>query len=96
MSDPTRTATAVTLLAGDEIARRMVLAWPLVGRELRDRALLVAWSKAAAVPLSELMRRADALRRHGLCRDDGIVDPEALRVVQHVAAQALRAQGARR
>ncbi len=38
MSDANRTAVAVTLLAGDEAARRLVLSWPLVAKEMKDRA----------------------------------------------------------
>ena len=90
MSDASRAATAVTFLAEDEEARRAVLSWPLVPRGLSERALLSAWTRASGVPRSRLRRLSDALRGHGICRDDGTVDPEAIRVVQHLAAEQLR------
>ncbi len=90
MSDPSRAAIAVTFLAEDADARRAVLSWTLLPPGLSERALLATWSRASGVPRSRLRRIADTLRGHGICRDDGTVDPEATRVIQHVAAEALR------
>lgn len=90
MTGASRTATAVTFLAEDDEARRLVVSWPLVPTELRDAAMLHAWSAASGVPLSRVQRLAQVLLRHELCRADGTVDPEALRVIQHVAAELLR------
>jgi hypothetical protein len=91
MTDPAaRVAVCVTLLGDDPVARRLLIAWPLVAPELKDRALLVAWARAAGVAVSETVRRADALQRHGLCRPDRTVDEEAMKVVSHLAAHELR------
>lgn len=90
MSDPARTAIAVTLLATDEPARRLVLAWALVPPGLRGARLLVAWSRLAAVPRLQTERLAHGLFAHQIVHEDRTVDPEALRVVQHVAAETLR------
>ncbi len=91
MTDPARTAIAVMFLANDEEARRATLSWPLVPTGLSDRALVTAWSHASGVPKTRLRRLSVTLRRHGICRDDRTVDPEATRVIQHVAAETLRA-----
>jgi len=90
VTDPSRTATAVAVLAEDPDARRLVVAWPLVEAGLTDTALLVAWSRVSAVPLSRVRRLGEVLVRHGICRPDRTVDPEATRVVQHLAAEVLR------
>ena len=90
MSDASRAAVAVTFLADDEDARRAVLSWPLVPPGLSERGAISAWSRISGVPLTRMRRLADTLRRHELCREDRTVDPEASRVIQHVAAEALR------
>lgn len=90
MSAPERTTIAVTLLATDADARRLVLAWPQLDPALRERAALVAWGRMAGVPFSKVLRVAPVLLRQGLCREDRTVDPEATRVCQHLAAEALR------
>jgi len=90
MTDPARTAIAVLFLANDEDARRAAISWPLVPTGLSDRATVTAWSHASGVPRTRLRRLAVTLRRHGICREDRTLDPEAARVIQHVAAEALR------
>jgi len=95
VSDGNRTAVAVSYLATDEVARRMCLAWPLVPRELKDRALLREWARIAGVSLSIAERTAYALVKHKLVNDDRTVDGEATRVITHVAAATLRRAGAK-
>ena len=90
MSDPTRTATAVTFLVADRGAQRMALSWPLLDPDLVGTALLRTWAQAAGVPVSHARRLARVLRTHEICRDDHTLCPEASRVLQHVAAEALR------
>ena len=91
MSDPARTATLTTLLAGDDVARRMVVSWPLVRGEPQHRGTATEWARAAGVPPSVAERVAQVLFRHAICRPDHSVDPEATRIVQHFAAEQLRA-----
>jgi len=93
MSDANRTAVAVTLLAGDEAARRLVLSWPLVAKEMKDRAVIAEWAKVAGISFSLAERLSHALFRHQICLPDRSVDPEALKVCQHVAAATLRRAG---
>ena len=90
MSAPSRAAIAVTFLADDAHARRAALSWPLLPEGLSERELLATWSRASGVPRSRLRRISDVLRGHGICRDDRTVDEEALRVIQHFAAESLR------
>ncbi len=96
MTDANRTAVAVTLLADDEQARRLVISWPLVPRELEGRRVLVEWSKVSGVPISAVERLSVPLARHQICNPDRTVDPEALRVIAHVAADSLRSGRSRR
>lgn len=95
MTGANRTAVAVTFLANDEEARRMVLAWPLVDADLEDASALRAWARAAGVPASRARRIADVLLCHEICKADGSVDAEAIRVIEHVAAESLRKRGKR-
>ena len=95
MSDATRAAIAVTLLGDDAEARRLCLAWPSVDHKLTARALHLAWGRRAGVAASRVARIAPALLGQGLCREDGTVDPEATRVLQHVAAERLRGRPGR-
>lgn len=90
MTDASRTTVAVTLLADDPVARRIVLAWHLVPPELTGVQMLLRWSRLACVGMPDLEQRADTLMAHGVCRADRTVDPEALRVLQHLAAEMLR------
>ena len=41
-------------------------------------------------PRTRLRRIARTLRGHQICREDRTVDPEAMQVVQHLAAEQLR------
>jgi hypothetical protein len=91
-----RVAVCVTVLADDAAARRMLVAWPLLPRELKDNMKLREWSRIAGVSFSVARRTAYVLQKHGLVRDDGSIDPEAARVVAHLAAEQLRNQGRRR
>ena len=78
MTDPAaRVAVCVTVLADDPAARRMLVSWPLLPRELKDRALLREWARVAGVGFSVAERTAYVLERHGLVRADGTIDPEA-------------------
>jgi len=95
VADTNRTAVAVTLLAGDEAARRLVLSWPLVAVELKDRAVLAEWAKVAGISFSLTERLSHALFRHQVCLPDRTVDAEALKVVTHIAAATLRRAGAK-
>lgn len=90
-ADPARTAAAVALLADDRDAQRMAISWHLVEPGLRDAAMRVAWARVSGVPLSVVSRRAAVLIGHGICREDRTVEPEADRVLQHLAAERLRA-----
>lgn len=93
MADPSRTSVAVTLLLDDAEARRLIVSWPLVPPHLDGAAMVHAWSRRSGVALTRTIRLAEVLIAHGLCAPDRTVDPEAERVVAHVAAQALRATG---
>jgi hypothetical protein len=91
MTDPSRTATLTILLASDEPARRLAVSWPLVAGAAADAATIAEWAHVAGVPRSVAARAALVLFRHGVCRPDHTTDPEALRIVQHFAAEQLRA-----
>ncbi len=90
MSDPVRTAVLTTLLHGDESARRLLVSWPAVSGHPSEHATLAEWARAAGVPRTLARRLADMLFSHAICRPDHSVDPEAVRIVQHVAAEQLR------
>ncbi|MCE9636449.1 MAG: hypothetical protein K8T90_12155 [Planctomycetes bacterium] len=96
MTDAARTAVAVSILAKDESARLLVLSWGLVEAALVDREALLAWSRVSGVAVRQVERIAPVLLAHGLCKQDRTVDPEALRVCQHVAANYLRSTGGKR
>lgn len=97
MSDATaRTAAAVAILVEDRDAQRLAVSWHLVEPGLRDAALRIAWSRVSGVPLSVVSRRAEVLIRHGICREDRSLEPEAARVLQHLAAETLRSTQRRR
>ncbi len=96
MSESRRLAIAVELLGNDPEARRAVLAWPLVPKELTNRDdIIEAWAKAAHVEDSALDWLADALFAQEICLDDRTVDPMATRVIEHIAAEFLRKRVAR-
>jgi hypothetical protein len=86
MSDANRQATLTTLLADDAALRRLVVA-----KELNERAAVAEWARVAGVARTRVERAAVVLFRHGVCRPDRSVDPEASRIVAHFAAETLRA-----
>ena len=88
--DALRTAVLVELLAGNPDARRATVSWSLVPRRLRDAAMVSAWSKCSGLPRSQLELVAEMLLQHKVCLPDRTVDPEALRIIQHLAAETLR------
>ena len=90
MTQVNRTAIAVTFLANDEDARRVTLSWPLVDPDLHSEQMRAAWSRTSGVARSKLERLAEVLLRHEICKADRTIDPEAARVIQHVAAETLR------
>lgn len=90
MAAPARTLVLVELLAGDADARRAAISWPLVPPGLRGLALLRSWAHCSGIPMARLDSRADMLQRHGICRPDRTVEPEALRVIEHLAADTMR------
>lgn len=73
-------AAALVLLA-DPMAQRMAVAWRFL--EKQERGNVDAWSNAAGVPVTLGRSIATALRRSGICRDDGEVENLAL---QYIAA----------
>ncbi len=91
MSDAARTTAAVLLLVDDEAARRLLVSWPLVPARLAGKRMVAEWARVSGVPLVRTQRLAEALFAHQLVRADRTVDPEAARVVQHFAAERLRA-----
>jgi hypothetical protein len=91
VSDTARTVTAVTLLADDSPARKLVVSWPLVPKELTGRPALVEWARLAGVALAHAERLSYVLFRHDVCREDRTVDPDAMKVVSHFAVETLRA-----
>lgn len=91
MTDPAaRVAICVTLLADDTAARRMLVSWPLLSPDLKDRARLREWSRLAGVSFSVAERTSYVLERHHLVLDGGQIDPEAAKVLAHIAAAELR------
>ena len=90
MSDLKRIAVAVTLLAEDPTARRLVVSWQLVPPKLTGRRMLRAWARLAGVDLAAVDRLAPGLQAHEICRPDRTIDPEAGNVINHVAAAMLR------
>lgn len=91
MTDSTRTATLTTLLADDVVARKLTVSWSLVTGTPDAPATVAEWARAAGVARSAAARTAVVLFRHGVCRPDHTVDPEAARIVAHFAAESLRA-----
>jgi hypothetical protein len=91
MSDPAaRVAVCVTLLGDDPAARRMLISWPLLPTALTDRARLREWARLSGVAVSVAARTAVVLERHGLVLPGGQIDPEAAKVLAHIAATELR------
>lgn len=87
---PERAAVIIEMLAGDAEARRAAVSWPLVPKDLKGAKRLSAWSKASGISRSRLDRISDMLMAHGICREDRTLDPEAVPVLEHLAAEVLR------
>jgi hypothetical protein len=91
MSESHRLALAVEMLRDDPDARRAVLTWPSVPKELKKRAdIIEAWAKVSHIEETALDWLADALFAQKICLDDRTVDPMATRVIEHMAAEFLR------
>ena len=80
----------VELLAGNAEARRAVVSWPLVPPRAAGARMLEAWAKCSGIDVDVLESIADMLFSHSVCGPDRTVDPEALRIIQHIAADTLR------
>lgn len=76
---------ALVYLRDNVAAQRLAVAWPLAfehGRTVKARVR--EWARLADVPQHQAEALAAVLRAHGICRDDGTVDPLA---EQYVGAQ---------
>lgn len=82
-------AVAVVLLTDPE-ARRAVVSWPLVPPGLKGRRRIEAWARVSGLPPHHLETISEMLLAHEICREDRSIDPDALRVIQHFAAETLR------
>lgn len=90
MDAKTRTAVLVELLARNADARAAVVSWPLVRGAGAGPAAIADWSRCSGIPRGRLVPVAQMLFRHAVCLPDRTVDPEALKIVEHVAAATLR------
>ena len=76
---------ALVYLRDNVAAQRLAVAWPLVtDRGRSEKLVLRDWARVADVPPHQAEALAPVLRSHGICRDDGTLDPLA---EQFVAAQ---------
>lgn len=76
---------ALVYLRDNVAAQRLAVAWPLVeGRTRTEKIVLREWARVADVPPHQAEALAAVLRAHGICRDDGTVDPLA---EQYIGAQ---------
>ena len=76
---------ALVYLRDNVAAQRLAVAWPLVPDRTRpEKALVRAWAELADVPPHLAEALAPVLRSHGICRDDGTIDPLA---EQYIGAQ---------
>lgn len=79
--------SALAFLESPE-ARRLAAAWPIVGKKLPRRngvSLSREWADVAGVRLDTAETRGEALRRSGICRPDGTLDPLATKLLASVA-----------
>lgn len=83
--DPDRVALLIEMLAADPVARRLALSWPLVDA----RHTTASWATVTGVTRGDVDRAGAMLRAHQICRDDGTVDPLALRVIRRMASAAM-------
>ncbi len=76
---------ALVYLRDNVAAQRLAVAWPLVEDRGRSEKLVVRdWARIADVPPHQAEALAPVLRSHGICRDDGTIDPLA---EQYIGAQ---------
>lgn len=69
---------ALVYLRDNVAAQRLAVAWPLVPDRTRgEKAVLRDWARVADVPPHQTEALAPVLRSHGICRDDGTIDPLA-------------------
>jgi len=76
---------ALVYLRDNVAAQRLAVAWPLVTDRTRaEKTVVRDWARIADVPPHVAEGLAAVLRAHGICRDDGTIDPLA---EQYVGAQ---------
>ena len=76
---------ALVYLRDNVAAQRLAVAWPLVPERARaEKAVVRDWARIADVPPHQAESLAPVLRSHGICRDDGTIDPLA---EQYIGAQ---------
>ena len=76
---------ALVYLRDNVVAQRLAVAWPLVPDRTRGaKAVLRDWARIADVPPHMAEALAPVLRSHGICRDDGTLEPLA---EQYIGAQ---------
>lgn len=86
---------ALVYLRDNVAAQRMAVAWPVAFERARtEKARLREWARVADVPRHQAEALAAVLRAHGICRDDGTVDPLAEQYVSNQVASSLK--GARK
>ena len=85
-----RTATLIELLSDDAVARRLVLSWHLVDHAAPSAQVVRDWAEVAGLGVGDVQRCGRMLGAHEICRGDGTVDPEALRIIGHGAARSTR------
>ena len=82
---------ALVYLRDNVAAQRLAVAWPLVPNRARgEKALVREWARLADVPPHQAEALAAVLRAHGICRDDGTVDPLAEQYVSNQVASSLK------
>jgi len=69
------------------VSLRLAMAWPA----LDDRSVR-AWAEAAGVTELQARQFGPALRRNGLCRNDGTTAPLAIKFVAAKMASAMKAR----
>lgn len=80
----------VEILAHSPDARRAAVSWPLVPAGGDRRRMLKAWSRVSGLSIARVDAIGDMLFAHRVCLPDRTVDPDALRVIEHLAAEVLR------
>ncbi len=74
-------------------AQRLAIAWPHVAEVMQERPdedTSAAWALCAGVPIVAAEKLGAVLLRHGLVREDGSVAPEAIAVMNALAARKLK------